>query len=79
MNLNEGDEVVNGILLPANPEKETQMILLTHRGAMKRMSLGEVNALSRAQRGVLVLRELKSNPHTVIWMEETAPEKSMTS
>lgn len=75
MNLNEGDEVVNGILLPANPEKETQMILLTHRGAMKRMSLGEVNALSRAQRGVLVLRELKSNPHTVIWMEETAPGK----
>ena len=39
--------------------------LLTHRGSLKRVSIEEISATSRANRGLQVLRELKSKPHRV--------------
>ena len=39
--------------------------LLTHRGSLKRVSTEEIPATSRANRGLQVLRELKSKPHRV--------------
>ena len=39
--------------------------LLTHRGSLKRVSIEEIPATSRANRGLQVLRELKSKPHRV--------------
>lgn len=74
MNLKEDDAVVNGTLIPQEGT-EAQIMILTQRGAMKRMSLKDFNRLGRAQRGLLVLRELKSNPHRIIWMDQTAPNK----
>src|SRR5699024_3238035 len=44
MNLKEGDSVVNGLLLSQNKD-DTQIMILTQRGAMKRMSLQDFNLL----------------------------------
>ena len=39
--------------------------LLTQRGSLKRVSIEEILATSRAKRGLQVLRELKNKPHRV--------------
>lgn len=39
--------------------------LLTQRGSLKRVSVEEIPATSRAKRGLQVLRELKNKPHRV--------------
>ena len=39
--------------------------LLTQRGSLKRVSIEEIPATSRAKRGLQVLRDLKSKPHRV--------------
>lgn len=41
------------------------VIIVTHRGAVKRMSIAEIEKSGRAKRGVVVLKELKSNPHRI--------------
>ena len=40
--------------------------IITQRGAFKKMAVNEVSPTSRAKRGVLVLRELKNDPHRII-------------
>lgn len=63
INLKEGDEVVSGQII--DPKKHV-LILTTQRGAVKRMNLSEFDKTSRAKRGVLMLRELKKNPHRIV-------------
>ncbi|SOC22527.1 DNA topoisomerase IV subunit A [Ureibacillus xyleni] len=62
MNLKEGD-----ILAAVNVLKsgEEDVIIVTHRGAIKRMNVSEIEKSSRAKRGVVTLKELKSNPHRI--------------
>jgi topoisomerase-4 subunit A len=64
INLKEGDFVVSGPVL--NPDKSVNLVLVTHRGASKKMSLTEFEKASRAKRGVVMLRELKTNPHRIV-------------
>ena len=66
INLKEGDEVVYGDLI-SDPQNEV-IILATQRGAMKKMKLKEFEKTSRAKRGVVMLRELKNNPHRIVGM-----------
>ncbi|MHA3066113.1 DNA topoisomerase IV subunit A [Lacticaseibacillus saniviri] len=40
--------------------------LLTQRGAFKRMHVSELSVMTRARRGLMVLRELKSHPHRIV-------------
>lgn len=68
MNLKAEDYVVNGILVYS--EGDTPIVILTQRGAVKRMLAQELNQLGRAKRGLMVLRELKNNPHRVVYMGE---------
>ncbi|ANU19419.1 DNA topoisomerase IV subunit A [Planococcus plakortidis] len=64
LNLKEGDEAVSAVLIdPALPQ---DLVLATQRGAAKKMKLAEFESGSRAKRGVIMLRELKSNPHRVV-------------
>ncbi len=63
INLKDGDVVVNAATIPA--EASGDIFLVTHRGAVKKMSLKEFEPGSRAKRGIVVLRELKSNAHRV--------------
>lgn len=64
INLKDQDFVVSAI--SKKPEENTHLVLVTHRGAVKKMRLdSEFEKTSRAKRGVVMLRELKSNPHRV--------------
>ncbi|PLR95269.1 DNA topoisomerase IV subunit A [Bacillus sp. T33-2] len=67
MNLKEGDFVIGGKVID-DPVKQS-VIITTQRGAAKRMKLSEFEKSSRAKRGVVMLRELKSNPHRVTGFE----------
>ncbi len=62
--LKEGEAVVSGQVF--DPAKDPSILITTHRAAVKRMRLKEFEATSRAKRGVVMLRELKSNPHKLI-------------
>jgi topoisomerase-4 subunit A len=75
INLKDGDFVVSGQV--KQPEDHVQLMLVTHRGAVKKMRLdNEFEKTSRAKRGVVMLRELKSNPHRVVDVKFiTATEK----
>ncbi|CEG27402.1 DNA topoisomerase IV subunit A [Bacillus sp. B-jedd] len=67
MNLKDGDYVAGGKVL--SPEGKESIIVVTQRGAIKKMRLKEFEKAARAKRGVVVLRELKSNPHRVAGIE----------
>ena len=60
MNLKEDD-----ILQSAFICNTSSFYLLTQRGSLKRVSVEEIPATSRAKRGLQVLRELKNKPHRV--------------
>ena len=64
VNLKDGDEVVSAVMI--DPEVKQELVLVTQRGAAKKMKLQEFESGSRAKRGVVMLRELKSNPHRVV-------------
>lgn len=66
INLKDEDFVVNGQLV--YPMGDNPIVIVTQRGAVKRMLAQELNQLGRAKRGLMVLRELKNNPHRVIYM-----------
>lgn len=69
MNLKEDDYVVNGLLV--HSEGDTPIVIVTQRGGVKRMLAQELTQLGRAKRGLMVLRELKKNPHRVVFMSES--------
>ncbi len=66
INLKEEDYLVNGLLVLH--EGDTPITILTQRGSVKRMLAQELNSLGRAKRGLMILRELKNNPHRVVYM-----------
>ncbi|MBM7552612.1 DNA topoisomerase IV subunit A [Thalassobacillus pellis] len=66
INLKDGDYVVSGQVF--DDLAEPSIVIVTHRGAIKRMRLKEFEQTSRAKRGVIMLRELKKNPHRLINM-----------
>ncbi|MEY8435751.1 DNA topoisomerase IV subunit A [Streptococcus hyointestinalis] len=60
MNLKDGDVINSAFLVTTD-----SFYLLTQRGSLKRMAVDVIAPTSRAKRGLLVLRELKSKPHRV--------------
>jgi len=63
VNLKEEDYVVSGHCFKA--EENPALLLVTQRGACKRMNLSKFEPSARARRGLIMLRELKSKPHFV--------------
>jgi topoisomerase IV subunit A len=63
MNLKDGDYVTSGSVIEESNEQS--IVIVTQRGSIKKMKLAEFELTSRAKRGVVMLRELKSNPHRV--------------
>lgn len=76
INLKEDDFVVSGKII-TTPEKQA-VVLATHRGAIKKMKLSEFEKTGRAKRGVIMLRELKSNPHRVSGAEIVSDKQTVT-
>ncbi|WP_226534949.1 DNA topoisomerase IV subunit A [Fictibacillus halophilus] len=74
INLKAGDHLVSGFALPENPET-AQVLVATQRGAMKKMKITEFDKTSRAKRGLVMVRELKSNPHRIVGLKLVTDEE----
>lgn len=57
------DEVVSSTLFDSNCEYVT---IITDKGTAKRLKLNELEKTSRANRGILLMKEIKSNPSKII-------------
>ncbi|WP_141432337.1 DNA topoisomerase IV subunit A [Bacillus sp. 03113] len=66
INLKDGDFVIGGKII--EDENDQALVILTQRGSMKKMKLKDFEASTRAKRGVVMLRELKANPHRIVAM-----------
>ena len=64
INLKDGDFVTGGKI--KEPDSKPSIVIVTQRGSVKKMKLSEFEITSRAKRGVVILRELKANPHHVV-------------
>lgn len=60
VNLKNEDKLVSAFSVTSN-----SFFVLTQRGSLKRMAVDDIPQTSRANRGLLVLRELKAKPHRV--------------
>ena len=69
------DDFVAGAMVYSPEHKVVSAFLATQRGAVKRFNVLEVSMLTRAKRGLMVLRELKSNPHRVVYLDGTVTSK----
>jgi topoisomerase IV subunit A len=74
INLKAGDHLVSGFAIPENQET-AHVLVATHRGAMKKMKISEFDKTSRAKRGLVMVRELKSNPHRIVGMKLVTDEE----
>jgi topoisomerase-4 subunit A len=66
INIKEGDYVASGQVFEKEQTSHLQIIVVTNRGAIKKMTFAEFDKSSRAKRGLIMLRELKKNPHRII-------------
>jgi len=64
INLKDDDQLVSINILESGEEQE--VFVVTQRGAVKRMSVREIESSNRAKRGVVILKELKANPHRIL-------------
>ncbi|MDF7668355.1 DNA topoisomerase IV subunit A [Lactobacillus sp. ESL0703] len=65
VNLKDDDFIVSYILIEPEYLDLIKVGLITQRGAFKQFKAELINKVSRAKRGVLVLRELKTKPHRI--------------
>jgi topoisomerase IV subunit A len=66
--LKENEYVVNGVVVDKNKTKQ-QLFVMTQRGACKRMTIDQFDKTSRAKKGLVMLRDLKSKPHYIVGFE----------
>lgn len=64
INLKDGDAVVATNMIAK--DSQDFFVVVTHRGAVKKLARKELEPSSRAKRGVVVLRELKTNAHRIV-------------
>lgn len=63
MNLKDGDFVTGGAII--DDPKHQSIVIATQRGAVKRMAIDEFEIMTRAKRGLVMVRELKAHPHRI--------------
>ncbi len=64
-NLKKDDFIVSGVVIPSD-SNHVPVVMLTQRGSLKKIDITTISRLSRAKRGLMVLKELKSDPHRLI-------------
>lgn len=74
--LKDGEQVVNGQVFTENDKPS--LIVVTQRGACKRMVLNEFEKSTRAKRGVTMLRKLKAKPHQIVGFFLTDEEDTIS-
>ncbi|MBB5174528.1 DNA topoisomerase IV subunit A [Texcoconibacillus texcoconensis] len=65
INLKDEDVVINGKLISS---EHSYIITISQRAGYKKMDLSHFETSTRARRGILLLKELKSNPHRIVKM-----------
>ncbi|MCM3616100.1 DNA topoisomerase IV subunit A [Sutcliffiella horikoshii] len=63
INLKDNDHVVSGLVF--EKESKAMLFVATHRGAVKKLKITEFDKATRAKRGLVMLREVKNNPHQI--------------
>ena len=63
------EDFVAGAIVYSLEHKVVSAFLTTQRGAVKRFNVLEISMLTRAKRGLMVLRELKIKPHRVVFLD----------
>ncbi len=63
INLKDNDEVVSGVIFDDNSD---YLSVFTNRGNAKRVKLSELEIGKRASRGLLIQKEVKSNPQEIV-------------
>lgn len=74
INLRE-DEVVSGILF--NKKENEFITILTDKGTAKRMRFSEIDMGSRGNRGLMFMKEIKSNPSKIVKVYVTNPKNNI--
>ena len=62
INLKDEDHVV----MTESVSDSDSILMITQRGAIKRISYKVLQVAKRAQRGITLLKELKKNPHRIV-------------
>lgn len=74
--LKDGEYVVSGQIF--DDLADPSLVIITQRGAVKRMNLNDFQKSTRAKRGLLMLRELKSKPHRLVGFFTADEEDSIS-
>ena len=75
INLKENDYVVAGKAFVRG--ERPYIFIATQRGAVKKMKLEELQKMSRAKRGLILFRELKTHPHRTAFLDLTDNEATV--
>lgn len=68
INLKVDDHVVGAAIFEMDDEKYP-ILIMTQRGNAKRFRTSEIPRLGRAKRGLMLIKELKTNPHRIIYVD----------
>ncbi|UAL49322.1 DNA topoisomerase IV subunit A [Sutcliffiella horikoshii] len=71
INLKDSDFVVSGLVF--EKESKAMLFIATHRGAVKKLKITEFDKATRAKRGLVMLREVKNNPHQIAAVDLVEP------
>ncbi|TYS70407.1 DNA topoisomerase IV subunit A [Sutcliffiella horikoshii] len=71
INLKDNDYVVSGLVF--EKESKAMLFIATHRGAVKKLKITEFDKATRAKRGLVMLREVKNNPHQIAAVDLVEP------
>ncbi|WP_018658783.1 DNA topoisomerase IV subunit A [Allofustis seminis] len=77
INLKKGDEVISGMVIEVG-QNPAYGLIVTQRGAIKKMNISSFDEIARARRGLSVLRTLKTNPHHVQLFIPLLPDEAVT-
>ncbi|UYV50516.1 DNA topoisomerase IV subunit A [Priestia megaterium] len=77
INLKDDDYVVSGVIFDEDEALSTELFIATQRGAVKKTKITEFEESSRAKRGLVMVRELKSNPHQIAKVKAISKEHYM--
>lgn len=72
INLKDGDHVVSGIAFQS--DEDINLMLVTQRAAVKKMSIHAFEKSNRAKRGLVMLREVKKDPHRVVFLTKVTDD-----
>ncbi|WP_337134359.1 DNA topoisomerase IV subunit A [Priestia megaterium] len=77
INLKDDDYVVSSVIFDEDEALSTELFIATQRGAVKKTKITEFEESARAKRGLVMVRELKSNPHQIAKVKAISKEHYM--